>query len=210
MQGFFNGMQQMADPGPHVQGDYNWRIKKAQVKVLNDGPLIGKPGEIIFANVEVKNGMDFHWKQGASLQSQYSDKVAEVLDEVAIPIDFEVAPNQTFTLAIPMKVKDSAQLTGEEIHEATFGFCGKRGKPFGEPVVVKFKLFVFNEVEFYQKAMELFEAQKQSDLAFNEVVEALKEANGEKELAKGIMAKKQGQAQKKSVDSKVEENNMEF
>lgn len=69
---------------PHGQ----WREKKAQIVSVPKEALIGKPGDIIIAEIEVQNGMEWHWKEGATLQSVYNNSTAEFLDEVAIPVDF--------------------------------------------------------------------------------------------------------------------------
>lgn len=73
--------------------------------------LSGSPGEIIFANVEIRNDNVWSWKPNASLISHYSNDTALLLDEVAIPIEFPVEAGQTFKLSIPIKIKESAQLS---------------------------------------------------------------------------------------------------
>lgn len=116
-----------------------WKQKKAILLSYPKQVLIGKPGEIIFIDIEVENGMNWPWKEGASLQSDYTNLTAEVLDEVSLPIDFPVAENSKFKFSIPIRIKDSAK-TGEQIYEATFQFFGKRGNPFGEKIPVQIKV----------------------------------------------------------------------
>jgi hypothetical protein len=85
--------------------------------------LTGKPGEIIFANIEVKNDMNWPWKEGASLQSDFSPQAAETFEELALPIDFAVRGNSSFKLVIPIKIRHSA-IAGEMVYEAVFNFHG--------------------------------------------------------------------------------------
>jgi len=76
-----------------------------------------------------------------------------VLDEVTIPIDFNVTPFQNFSLLVPLKIKVNAQTTtisGEPYHVASFSFHGPKGWSFGEEFQVKFKVEKeLHEVEFY-------------------------------------------------------------
>merc|ERR1719263_2051187 len=170
-----------------------WREKKARLVSSPQETLAGSPGEVIFANVEISNDNAWAWKPWASLTSHYSAATALLLDEVAIPIDFAVEAGATFKLSIPIKIKDSAQLTAfstEAEHTAEFGFVGQRGQPFGQPIIVKFRVIrKVDELELYQTAMKIFEAQ-QVETPFEQIVEALKEAGNDEALAKEILAKK--------------------
>lgn len=86
--------------------------------------MIGKPGKIVIAEIEVENGTHYPWKEGASLQSDFSNLTADVLDEVALPIDWNVAENSKFKICIPLKIKDLAK-AGEQIYEANLMFHGR-------------------------------------------------------------------------------------
>merc|ERR1712070_1040074 len=184
-----------------------WREKKARLVSSPQETLTGSPGEVIFANIEISNDNAWAWKPWASLTSHYSAATALLLDEVAIPIDFAVEAGATFKLSIPIKIKDSAQLTAfstEAEHTAEFGFVGQRGQPFGQPIIVKFRVIrKIDELELYQTAMKIFEAQ-QVETAFDQIVEALKEAGNDEALAKEILAKRAAQ-NIESVKDKYEE-----
>ena len=170
--------------------DFNWRNKKATIVSVPD-LLIGKPGEMIFANIEIKNNLEFPWKFGASLLSEFNKDVAMFVDEIAMPIDFAVPENSTFKLVIPIKIKESAQ-AGDKVYEVVLGFAGRRGTPFGEPI--KFNLSIqaeMDEFKFYQTAMDLYEKQVgDNSFPFNEIVEILKEARNDKNLASEMIQRK--------------------
>ena len=126
--------------------------------------------------------------------SNYSPATALLLDEVAIPIDFPVAGGETFKLSIPVKIKESAIATAfsaEKEHTAEFTFVGHQGRPFGQPIVVRFKVVKkIDELELYQKAMELFETQESEANTFEEIVEALKQTDNDPDQAKNLLAQK--------------------
>lgn len=125
MKAMFSGFHQggWGDLGGGCKGQ--WRMKKATVVSAPAEALSGSPGETIFAEIEIKNEAKRPWKPEASLVSNFSSNTALLLDEVVIPIDFPVEADQTFKLAIPMKIKDSAQLSEfstEKEHTAEFTF----------------------------------------------------------------------------------------
>lgn len=55
--------------GPQFGGGCHgmWKQKKAQLVDYPKEAIIGKAGQIIFANIEILNGMHWPWKEGASL-----------------------------------------------------------------------------------------------------------------------------------------------
>jgi len=131
--------------------------------------------------------MNWPWKPNAMLVSNFSAATALLLDEVQIPIDFEVAPEQTFKLSIPMKIKDSA-VFGEE-QTAEFGFYGQKGRPFGQSIIIKFQVAQkIDEVALYTNAMKIFETLDE-ELNFDDIVEALKKTNNNEEQAKELLKK---------------------
>ena len=67
--------------------------------------------------------MNWAWKEGASLQSNFSDMTADVLEEVAIPIDWHVAESSKFKVLVNIKIKDSAKV-GDQIYECNLMFHG--------------------------------------------------------------------------------------
>lgn len=111
--------------GPHC-GPQEWRKKKAILINHPKDVQIGKPGQVILAEVEIENGMNWSWKEGANLQSDFSAMTAEVLDEVVLPVDWEVKENSKFKLVIPIKIKDNAKV-GDQIYECNFNFHGRKG-----------------------------------------------------------------------------------
>lgn len=185
--GAFNGGQ------PQTNNDHgDWKAKKATLINKPFNTLVGKPGQVIFAEIEVKNNMNWPWKPHASLQSDFTPNVANLLDEVAIPIDFPVSENSTFKLSIPMKIKEAANISDQEF-EASFTFVGRKGNNFGDKIVVKFKVQnEVDEIHFYQTAMELYEKQdkKSKEIAFDIIVKILKYTNGDKEKAEQLIALK--------------------
>jgi hypothetical protein len=44
-----------------------WKMNKAILVSHPKDALVGKPGEVLFADVEIENGMHWPWKEGASL-----------------------------------------------------------------------------------------------------------------------------------------------
>jgi len=204
MKAFAQGYQ-ANQGGFQNQGHGDWKIKKATLVSVPAETMIGKPGEMLFANIEIKNNMNWPWKPNANLQSEFTQNIALMLDEVAIPIDFPVGENSTFKLVIPIKIKESAKISNET-YEAQFGFVGRSGKPFGEKIVIKFQVQKeIDEVLFYQSAMELFEKQGQkNEMSFEEIVKILKDSRNNMTLAKEMIASK------KKDSEKPEENNMEF
>lgn len=196
MQGMFGGFgggRGCPRAGFNCPGQNVWREKKARLVSSPQETQVGSPGDIIFANIEISNDNAWPWKPQASLISHYSSATALLLDEVAIPIEFAVEAGQTFKLSIPIKIKESAQLSefaAEKEHTAEFGFVGKRGQPFGQPIVVKFRVVrKVDELELYQTAMKIFETQK-VETPFEQIVEALKETGNDEKLAKEILDKK--------------------
>ena len=94
-----------------------------------------------------------------------------------------------------MKIKESAVVTAfsnEQDHSAEFTFVGHQGRPFGQPITIRFKVVKkIDELELYQKAMEMFETQKSESNTFEEIVDALKKSGNDPEQAKNILEKKQ-------------------
>jgi hypothetical protein len=168
-----------------------WRNKKAILLSQPSQVLTGKPGEIIFANIEVQNGMNWSWKEGASLQSDYSPQAAEAFEELALPIDFAVKENSTFKLAIPIKIRHSA-IASETVYEAVFLFHGAKGKQFGSRIPIKIQVQKeLDEMEVLQKALRLFQEQGQMELPFEQICAILKQVNGDEAKAKEAMLKLQ-------------------
>lgn len=148
-------------------------------------------------------------KPGCTLRSTFTGHAAEVLEPVEVPIDFDVTPFQNYSLSIPLKVKENAPAHaqgGEAHHVASFQFHGPRGWPFGEEFKVKFKVEkAFDEVEFYNLAMQLYAELGQPDngeeISFERVVEVLKKSGNNASLAKAVLSH-----MTKSKNEKEDEN----
>jgi len=106
-----------------------------------------------------------------------------------MPIDFAVAENSTFKLYIPIKVKTAAK-AGDNVHEATLGFCGKKGKPFGEKIIIKFVVEKPNYEDFFKTALNLFQAQSVPELPLEDILTILKDVNNNAALAGQLIEKK--------------------
>lgn len=117
--------------GFHGPKNDQWRQKKAKIISAPQQVFKAKPGETIFANIEVQNGHSWQWKEGATLQSEIKKESATHVEEVLIPIDFPVRENATFKLCVPIKIRETAHF-GEQIHEINLQFHGRKGRPFGD------------------------------------------------------------------------------
>lgn len=169
-----------------------WKMKKAQLISYPKDVIIGKPGEVLFADVEIENGMHWPWKEGSSLQSDYTNVTAEVLDEVSLPVDWAVPEKSKFKVCIPIKIKDCAK-SGEQVYEANFTFHGGRGMQFGDTIPLKIKVMrEIPEIEYYQTGMSIFEKQegKPTSLQFNEIVDILKSVRNDEAKCLEIIAQK--------------------
>jgi len=137
-----------------------------------------------------------------------------MVKEVTMPIDFAVAENSSFKLVIPIEILESA-IISDKVHVATFNFVGRKGRPFGENIKIKFKVQkAIDEVQFYQTAMELFDYQGGDgpELQFDDIVKILKQVQGDRNAAKELMAVKRNNLtmEKSDLDSCITENNMEI
>lgn len=181
--------------GPHcgmkrqwqeAMGGQGWRNKKAVLVSEQQEPLIAKPGDIIFASIEVKNEMMWSWSEGASLQSMYNEAAADAFEELALPIDFPVKENSSFKLDIPITVRSNA-FAGE--YDVVFSFHGKRGDKFGSqiPIKVKIEATQLDEGAALQMALKLYQEQGAKEMAFEKIVELVKAANGDMAIIKSMM-----------------------
>jgi len=179
----FRGQGQRADGSTEGPQPDAWRLRRAKV-VSVPGVLAGAPGETLIATVDFMNNTQQPHKPGCIFKGVFSGRAAEVLEDVVVPVDFQVTPFQVHSLNIPLKIKESADVTantGEEYHVATFQFHGPGGRAFGEEFNIKFRVEKkLDEVDFYNKAMMLFEEISQDihthDVSFEKVVEVLKKA----------------------------------
>jgi len=187
-------------------GHGEWRKKKAILINYPKDVQVGKPGQIMLAEIEIENGMNWPWKEGANLQSDFSSMTAEVLDEVVIPVDWEVKEQSKFKLVIPIKIKDNAKV-GDQIYECNFNFHGRKGNQFGDKITIMMKVKKpIDEIDFYQTGMTIYEKQENNanSLPFQEIVNILRTCDNDETKCLELMLKKQQQPQQN------EENHMNF
>lgn len=135
-------------------------------------------------------------KPGCTFRGNFTGKAAALLEEVQVPVE-SMAPFETHCLLVPIKIKDNAQLTansGEDHHVASFSFQGPRGWSFGEEFKIKFKVEKkFDEIEFYNCAMKIFEDMKRPNsgtehITFEKVVEVLKKTKNDEKLCREVLS----------------------
>jgi len=151
----------------------------------------------LIATVDFMNNTQQPHKPGCVFRGVFSGRAAQVLEEVVVPVDFQVTPFQTHSLNIPLRIKENADVTDntdEEYHVATFRFHGPGGRSFGEEFNIKVRIEKkLDEVDFYNKAMMLFEEISQDqycgEVSFEKVVEVLKKTQGNANLAKELLKK---------------------
>lgn len=117
----FGGQGQRADGTEAPQQD-GWRLRRAKV-VSIPGILAGAPGETLIATVDFKNETQQPHKPGCVFRGVFTGRAAQVLEEVVVPVDFQVTPFETHSLNIPLRIRENADVTvntGEDHHVATF------------------------------------------------------------------------------------------
>merc|ERR1719263_1350147 len=185
----FRGQGQRADgqesTGQGPCGD-GWRQKRAKV-VSVPAVLTGAPGETLIATVDFMNNTQQPHKPGCVFRGVFTGRAADVLEDVIVPVDFQVTPFQ--------------------VH-------GPGGRSFGEEFNIKFRVEKkLDEVEFYNKAIMLFQEISQDphlmtqDFSFEKVVEVLKKAQGNANLAKELL-KQMSQSSILAASSQFEQMNL--
>jgi len=116
-----------------------------------------------------------------------------MLEPVFIQITDYVAGKAEYTFSIPLTVLKSAKLTEQDKHhEATFSFHGRKGKTFGAPITIKFKIVKdIEEHEVYQRASELLENQGFSKFEFEEICNALIMCSMDQDQALAFLVKQE-------------------
>ena len=198
MKAMFGPKHQGGHGGPDGQGGCRkgaWKLDRAKVVSVPDEVLTGAPGQTLVAKIEFMNNTHWPYKPGCCFRSRFSGKANEILEEVMIPLDFQVSPQQTCSLSVPLKIGASAMPTkdsGEQYHVASFSFAGPNGWFFGEEFNVKFRVDgQLDEVAFYQMAMDIFEELQEAHphLEFTRVSEVLRNCGNNPTLAKEILSK---------------------
>ena len=125
------------------KGDYdglkNSHARKARIVSSPNETLTLKQGSNMDVTVEVLN--DFHraYKDGCHILSQFLS-TDDPLQQARVPIDFEVPAKSNFKVTIPLRTKNDSKFEEDKVYTAKFGFVNKKGKAFGEPFEIKYKI----------------------------------------------------------------------
>lgn len=161
---------------PH--GDRAWRLQRATIVSGPTEVFAVVPGETIKATFKILNKTLWPWKSGCILKTHFQegDEVATLIEGFAHCIEKDVEGNATIDQEVEIKVKDGAKSADEDkIHEVTMFYTGPRGNPFGEKMIIKFKLVEpVPEIEIYQHAMNLMEQETEKKFTFEQWTNALK------------------------------------
>jgi len=96
-----------------------------------------------------------------------------------------------------LKIKDNAPISedSEGFTQASFSFHGPNGNEIGEEFIIKFRVEKkFDEIQFYEIAMTIFEQLKikfleNNEFTFEKVIEVLKKNQCNEEKAKEALLK---------------------
>jgi len=122
---------------------------KANIIASPKDVLVGKIGHVVMVDLEVQNGFEHPWKQGASIQSILPAETIQTIDEVVLPIDWAVAENTKFKVSVPIKIKDSAK-GGDKVYHLDLQFIGAKGNPFGPKIPIKIQVEkIIDEIEYF-------------------------------------------------------------
>jgi len=114
----------------HCGGRSQWGMKRATIVRKPEGVLIGEPGTVIFAEIEVQNQTKWPWKRGCYTGLSTGTWRGECpLIVKDYPIDQEVRGMQTIKLLIPIEIpSDYKNEKDSEIQviELPFAFFGPR------------------------------------------------------------------------------------
>lgn len=107
---------------------------------------------------------------------QEGDEVASLVEGFELRILNGAEGGATIDQEVEIKVKADAKSSNmDKIHSVTMFYIGGRGRPFGEKMIVKFKLVeAVPEIEIYQHAMNMMEQETEKKFTFEEWVHALK------------------------------------
>jgi len=131
------------------QGNGAWKAKRAILKSKHDEVLVIKPGYTAIAEIEASNGTQWPWKQGCFLgmdDPKEGDSEAMPVEIPNLPIAFPVAGNQTFKLAVPLKVHDNF-LGSDQVHQVHMSFRGPHGNTFGERITFKVRVEADQQID---------------------------------------------------------------
>jgi len=87
----FKGQGQRADGTTEGPQSDAWRLRRAKV-VSVPGVLAGAPGETLIATVDFMNNTQQPHKPGCVFRGVFSGRAAQVLEDVVVPVDFQVTP----------------------------------------------------------------------------------------------------------------------
>merc|ERR1719152_468173 len=137
------------------------------------------PGEEFMVELTFRNGKHKPYKPNFHLESSLNEATQALFAPVKISLP-ETAPNETFTVKVPVKILESAENFDQEM-TLLVGVTNKRGKEVGYAVPIKVKLIEkIDETALYDKAMQVM---AQCAMSFDEqgnfekAIQSLKEAN---------------------------------
>jgi hypothetical protein len=129
--------------------------KRATIVSMPESPLVGCPGDILYAVVTFKNGGFHPYRQGFHVSSCYSTEAMKGLfEEIRIPLA-EIASNSDYTVKVPIKIKENVMTcieAGQEFYEIEFGVTNSVNEKVGQKVTLKIKVIEsIDEMALYEK-----------------------------------------------------------
>jgi hypothetical protein len=119
-------------------------------------------------------------------------------DEIRVPLE-EVPANSSYTVRVPIKIKDLIMTcveAGEEYYKVLFGVTNTKDEKVGQQVTVKVKVIEsIDEMVLYDKVSLILAARNTAGVTaggeqtqFDEAVQVLKEAEYDVEKALALLA----------------------
>ena len=79
--------------------------KRANIVSVPQAALVGCPGDIVYAIVELNNGGNHPYREGFHVSSCYStEEMKGQFEDIKIPLG-QVGPNANYTVKVPIKIK---------------------------------------------------------------------------------------------------------
>mmetsp|Transcript_4915 Transcript_4915/g.3516 ORF Transcript_4915/g.3516 Transcript_4915/m.3516 type:complete len:226 (+) Transcript_4915:1432-2109(+) len=191
------------------KGRFKWAEKRAVIVKLPEEPLVGEPGQTIFAEVHVQNQTKWPWKKGIiiGLAKENEPEPREGEEEKKesttktpfivrdFPVDQEVFGMATIVVQIPIEIpsdfNNNKESDPSEVYEVPLTFYGPKGSSFGQRFTIKVQVQEGEkELALFKAAMTLAEAGMGS---FDECVEAYRACNMDEGAALQMLLEKQQQ-----------------
>lgn len=116
--------------------------------------FVACPGEEFTVELKFRNGKHKPYAPNFHLESSLNEATQAVFAPVKVPLP-ETAPNETFTVKVPVKILETAETFDQEM-TLLVGVTNKNGKEVGFAVPIKVKLIEkIDETALYDKAMQL-------------------------------------------------------